>query len=44
MKLTKEIIRQDVIQEILNSPIPYNDAEEEKLTKVSEENSLIICK
>lgn len=35
MKLTKELVPADVLQEIFDSPIPYRDAEEEKLTKVS---------
>ena len=34
MKLTKELVPADVLQEIFDSPIPYRDAEEEKLTKV----------
>ena len=35
MKLTKELVPADVLQEIFDSPIPYRDAAEEKLTKVS---------
>lgn len=36
MKLTKELVPADVLQEIFDSPIPYRDAQEEKLTKVSD--------
>jgi hypothetical protein len=34
MKLTKELVPAEILQEIFDSPIPYRDAAEEKLTKV----------
>ncbi|GAX24375.1 hypothetical protein FisN_4Lh498 [Fistulifera solaris] len=33
MKLTKELVPAEILQEIFDSPIPYRDAAEEKLTK-----------
>lgn len=33
MKFTKQVVAPDVLQEVLNSPIPYTDAEEEEKTK-----------
>lgn len=34
MKFTSEVIAKDILEEILSSPIPYNSAAEETLTKV----------
>jgi len=35
MKVPNQLIDDGVLEEILNSPIPYNDETEERLTKVS---------